>query len=51
MTEEEIAKELGLTDEEVDYIHEEMKPFGWKDQPQTRKNRKSKKDYFANMKD
>ena len=26
----EIAKELGLTQEEVDYIHEEMKDFGYK---------------------
>lgn len=29
-TEEMIAQELGLTKEEVDYIHEEMKDFGWK---------------------
>lgn len=29
-TEEMIAQELGLTDEEVKYIHEEMKNFGWK---------------------
>ena len=29
-TEEMIAQELGLTDEEVIYIHEEMKDFGWK---------------------
>lgn len=32
-TEEEIANELGLTQEEVDYIHEEMKNFGWKAAP------------------
>ena len=32
-TEEEIANVLKLTPEEVDYIHEEMKPFGWKAQP------------------
>lgn len=32
-TEEAIAKELNLTQEEVDYIHEEMKNFGWKAQP------------------
>ena len=48
-TEDEIANELGLTKEEVDYIHEEMKPFGWKTQPKNRKKRKSKRDYFANM--
>lgn len=29
-TEDMIQKELGLTDEEVAYIHEEMKEFGWK---------------------
>ena len=29
-TEDMIQKELGLTDEEVNYIHEEMKEFGWK---------------------
>lgn len=29
-TDEDIAKELGLTKEELDYIHEEMKNFGWK---------------------
>lgn len=29
-TDDDIAKELGLTKEELDYIHEEMKPFGWK---------------------
>lgn len=29
-TDEDIAKELGLTREELDYIHEEMKNFGWK---------------------
>jgi len=29
-TEDMIQKELGLTDEEVTYIHEEMKDFGWK---------------------
>lgn len=29
-TDEEIATELGLTDEEVAYIHEEMKDFGYK---------------------
>lgn len=29
-----IAQELGLTDEEVKYIHEEMKNFGWKAAPQ-----------------
>ncbi len=29
-TEEMIASELGLTPEEVNYIHEEMKDFGWK---------------------
>ena len=29
-TDEEIAAELGLTDEEVAYIHEEMKDFGYK---------------------
>lgn len=33
-TEEMIAQELGLTDEEVKYIHEEMKNFGWKAAPQ-----------------
>lgn len=33
-TEEMIAQELGLTDEEVKYIHEEMKDFGWKAAPQ-----------------
>lgn len=38
-TEDMIAKELGLTDEEVSYIHEEMKPFGWK----TRKECKDSK--------
>ena len=27
---DQIAAELGLTKEEVDYIHEEMKNFGWK---------------------
>ncbi len=32
-TEDMIQKELGLTDEEVNYIHEEMKNFGWKAQP------------------
>lgn len=35
-TEPMIQKELGLTDEEVEYIHEEMKPFGWKAQPKKR---------------
>ena len=45
-TEDMIAKELGLTQEEVDYIHEEMKPFGWKAQPKTRKTRKSKKNHL-----
>ena len=29
-TENEIAKKLKLTKEEVDYIHKEMKNFGWK---------------------
>ena len=29
-TEEMIAKELGLSEDEVDYIHKEMKDFGWK---------------------
>ena len=29
-TDEMIAKELGITDEELEYIHKEMKPFGWK---------------------
>lgn len=29
-TDDEIAKELGLTQEEVDYIHDEMKDFGYK---------------------
>lgn len=29
-TDEEIAAELGLTDEEIAYIHEEMKDFGYK---------------------
>lgn len=29
-TEEMIQKELGITDEELEYIHEEMKDFGWK---------------------
>lgn len=33
-TEEMIAQELGLTDEEVKYIHKEMKNFGWKAAPQ-----------------
>ena len=33
-TEEMIAQELGLTDGEVKYIHEEMKNFGWKAAPQ-----------------
>ena len=32
-----IQKELGLTDEEVEYIHEEMKDFGWKAQPKKKK--------------
>lgn len=32
-TEEAIAKELNLTQEEVNYIHEEMKEFGWKAAP------------------
>lgn len=32
-TEKEIANVLELTPEEVNYIHEEMKPFGWKAQP------------------
>lgn len=50
-TEQEIANELGLTQKEVDYIHEEMKPFGWKAQPKVQKKRKSKNDYFANMND
>lgn len=36
-TEEEIANALELTPEEVDYIHEEMKPFGWKAQPKNKK--------------
>ena len=45
-TEDMIAKELGLTQEEVDYIHEEMKPFGWKAQPKTLKKRKSKKNHL-----
>ena len=34
-SDDEIAKEIGLTKEEVDYIREEMKDFGWK----TRKNK------------
>ena len=29
-TENEIAKKLKLTKEEVEYIHQEMKNFGWK---------------------
>lgn len=29
-TEEDIQNELNLTDKEMDYIHEEMKDFGWK---------------------
>ena len=29
-TEEMIQKELGITDEELEYIHDEMKDFGWK---------------------
>ena len=33
-TEEMIAQELGLTEDEVKYIHEEMKNFGWKAAPQ-----------------
>ena len=49
-TEQEIANELRLTHKEVDYIHEEMKPFGWKAQPKEQKKRKSKNDYFADMK-
>ena len=36
-TEPMIQKELGLTDEEVEYIHEEMKDFGWKAQPKKKK--------------
>lgn len=32
-TEEMIAKELGLSKDEVDYIHKEMKDFGWKAAP------------------
>ena len=35
-TEEAIAKELNLTQEEVDYIHEEMKNFGWKASPKNK---------------
>lgn len=31
-TDDEIAKEIGLTEEEVKYIHEEMKDFGYKAQ-------------------
>ena len=31
-SEDEIAKELGLSDEELNYIHDEMKNFGWKTQ-------------------
>lgn len=29
-TDQEIAAEIGLTNEELDYIYSEMKPFGWK---------------------
>ena len=29
-SEEDIANEFGLTKEELDYIHDEMKDFGWK---------------------
>ena len=36
-TETEIAKKLKLTDEEVDYIHKEMKNFGWKVAPKKEK--------------
>lgn len=35
-TDEEIAKELGLTQEEVDYIHKEMEDFGYKARKQIR---------------
>ena len=36
-TDEDIAEELGLTKEELDYIHEEMKNFGWKCAKRTKK--------------
>ena len=34
---DQIAAELGLTKEELDYIHEEMKNFGWKCAKRTKK--------------
>ena len=36
-TDKMIADEIGLTEEEVDYIHEEMKNFGWKAAPRKTK--------------
>lgn len=35
-SEDEISKELGFTQEEVDYIHEEMKNYGWKASPKNK---------------
>lgn len=37
-TDKMIADEIGLTEEEVDYIHEEMKNFGWKAAPRKKNN-------------
>lgn len=37
-TENEIAKKLKLTKEEVEYIHQEMKNFGWKASPRKKNN-------------
>lgn len=36
-SEQDIQKELGLTNDEIDYIHDEMKNFGWKVAPQKNK--------------
>ena len=35
-SEEEISKKLNLTNEEVEYIHQEMKNFGWKASPKNK---------------
>ena len=37
-SEKEIQDKIGLTDEEVSYIHEEMKNYGWKAAPKKKSN-------------
>jgi len=49
LTEKVIAKKLQLTQEEVDYIHEEMKNFGWKVSPKTFKTARKSTNVIITM--